>query len=395
MSEEAGNRENRGENSPEGKKKLHVLLRTFGCQMNIRDSEMVAGLFLEGGWKLAESQDKADVILFNTCSVRAHAEERVWGNIGMLRKLKEKRPDLIIGVIGCMAQRIGSDFFKRSNLVDIACGPSDEENLPGLVEEFIKTRQHILSVSNIGQPRKEVFLKYRNSRGAKFCASTPAYVNISHGCDNFCSYCIVPYVRGKEISRRPEDIIREIRMLAKRGVKEITLLGQNVNSYGRDTHDFVKLLKEINKIGGIERIEFMTSHPKDAGEDLFKAMADLPKAVKHLHLPLQSGSDKILKAMNRGYTAKKYLSLTEKLREIIPGCSLTTDIIVGFPGETEEDFKKTFDLMKKIEFGAAYIFKYSPRPPAASAKLKDDVPQEEKERRNQALIELLKSNNKG
>ena len=371
-----------------------VYIRTFGCQMNARDSELALGLFVKKGWKIAESLEDANLILFNTCSVRAHAEERVWGNVGMLRKLKEKKPDLIIGIIGCMAQRLGSKIFKQSGLVDIVCGTSDEEKLPELVEEFIKTRNHILSVSNFSKSRKEVDTGYRINK-------ISAFVSIAHGCDNFCSYCIVPYVRGKEISRKPEDIIREIKTLAEKDIKEVTLLGQNVNSYQRcqaqpqrnsndvpGTFDFVKLLEQVNDIDGIEKIRFMTSHPKDANEELFKAMAELPKVVKHLHLPLQSGSDKILKLMNRGYTAKKYISLVKKLKNIVPNCNITTDIIVGFPGETEADFKKTRDLMEKIKFNAAYIFKYSPRPPAAASKMEDSVSQKEKENRNQTLLVL-------
>jgi tRNA-2-methylthio-N6-dimethylallyladenosine synthase len=358
-----------------------VYIRTFGCQMNVRDSELVSGLFLGKGYKLARSPEDADIILFNTCSVRQHAEERVWGNIGMLRKLKQRRPGIIIGVIGCMAQRLGGDFFRRSDLVDIVCGPCDEEKLPLLVEKSIKTRQRLLNVGNLGRPRKEkIICGYTRSK-------TFAYVNISHGCNNFCSYCIVPYVRGKETNRKPERIIREIKTLAKRGIKDIMLLGQNVNSY---KYGFVKLLKNINDIKGIQRISFMTSHPKDANEDLFKAMAGMPKMVRHLHLPLQSGSDRILKRMNRCYTAKKYLSLVEELRKLVPGCRLTTDIIVGFPGETWTDFKKTLDLMKRIRFDAAYIFKYSPRPPAASSRFRDNVSRHQKEKRHQILLKLQK-----
>jgi len=360
--------------------KRKVFIKTFGCQMNVRDSELVAGLLLEKGYKLVDSPEKADVILFNTCSVRENAENRVWGNLGMLRKLKNKKPNLVIGVIGCMAQKFKIKLFEHSDLVDIVCGPSDEDNLPCLVEEFLESRNKILSVKNINKPRKEILPEYRANK-------VSAYVSISQGCNNFCSYCIVPYVRGKEISRKSEDVIREIKNLAQKGIKEITLLGQNVNSY---KYGFTKLLKEINSIDGIERINFMTSHPKDATEDLFKTMAELPKIVKHLHLPLQSGSDKILKVMNRGYTAKHYLKLAAKLRQIVPGCNLTTDIIVGFPKETKADFKKTCDLVKKIKFNSAYIFKYSPRPPALSSKLKDNVTQQEKERRNHILLELIK-----
>jgi len=353
--------------------------------MNIRDSELIEGLFVRKGWKLAKTQDEADLILFNTCSVREHAEERVWGNIGMLRKLKEKRPDVIIGIMGCMAQRLAGGFFKQSNLVDIVCGPCDEEKLPELVEEFMKTRRHILSVSNFSKPRKEVTTGYTVNK-------IIACVSIAHGCNNFCSYCIVPYVRGKEISRKPADIIKEIKILAKKGIKEVTLLGQNVNSY---EYGFVKLLNEINSINSIECIKFMTSHPKDANENLFKAMRDLKKVYRHLHLPLQSGSDNILKLMRRGYTVKKYLLLIKKLREIIPDCKITTDIIVGFPGETKADFQKTYNLMKKVKFNAAYIFKYSPRPPAASSKLKDDVPRKEKETRHRILLDLQHELKKG
>ncbi len=346
--------------------------------MNTRDSELVAGLFLEKGYKLVDSFEEADIILFNTCSVRENAENRVWGNLGMLRKIKRKNPDLIIGVIGCMAQKFKRELFHRSDLVDIVCGPSDEENLPGLVAECLKNKNKVLSVDNINKPRKEIFPEYRLNR-------ISAYVSISHGCNNFCSYCIVPYVRGREVSRKPEDIMHEIKILAKKGIKEVILLGQNVNSY---KPDFIHLLEKINAIDGIERIRFMTSHPKDANEKLFKAMRGLSKVCEHLHLPIQSGSDKILKLMNRGYTVKQYLNLVKKLRKIAPECRLTTDIIVGFPGETDADFKKTCNIMKKVQFDAAYLFKYSSRLPTAASKMKDNVTQEEKEKRHLELLKL-------
>ncbi len=355
--------------------------------MSFRDSEFVTGQLLESGFALANSIEVADIIIFNSCSVRKHAEERLISNISDLKLLKKRKPSLIIGLMGCTAQSYKSKILDRLPILDFSCGPGNEGDIPGIIKDIMEHRGTIVATDKIDKKRPEIFPAHREDK-------YKAYVSIGEGCNNFCSYCIVPYVRGRERSRDAKDIIREVKSLAGRGFKEIMLLGQNVNSYGRVTNDesrttsFVNLLETLDKIRGIERIRFMTSHPKDASTELFKAMRDLEKVCAHLHLPLQVGSDRILKLMNRGYTAKKYVALVKEYRKYLPEGSITTDIIVGFPSEKKRDFDKTVKLMKDIEFDGAYMFKYSPRPPAKSDLLKDDVTQKEKESRLDTLINL-------
>ena len=403
-----------------------VLIRTFGCQMNDRDSELVAGMLVTRGFALAQSVDEADIILFNTCSVREHAEEKVWSEIGQLKCPKDAKrkivprpseeqrdersslvPRKVIGLIGCMAENYKEQAFKRSALIDLVVGPNDIASLPDLLQGVLAERGQRIAVGRAQRDPEVYNTAYLNE-------STHANVIIMEGCDNYCAYCIVPHVRGRERSRAVEEILREIRALVDKGVKEITLLGQNVNSYrgillcsasfggqamdppkcggaseGRGT-SFVDLIKMVNEIEGLEKFDFVTSHPKDATEELFRAMTELPKCRKFLHLPVQSGSDRILKLMNRGYTRAQYIALAQKARELIPGLRLTTDVMVGFPEETEKDFQDTFDLMKDVRFEAAYIFKYSPRPHTAAAKWPDDVSTAEKKRRNQMLLDYQK-----
>ena len=354
-----------------------VFLKTYGCQMSFRDSEFVAGLLLDGGFALADSILCADIIIFNSCSVRKHAEDRLISNISDLKLLKKKRPGLIIGLMGCTAQSYKSGILERLPILDFSCGPGNESDIPGIIKDILEHRGTIVATDKIDEKRPELFPSHREDK-------YKAYISIGEGCNNFCSYCIVPYVRGRERSRGAKDIIKEVKDLAARGFKEVMLLGQNVNSY----NDFVSLLEAINSIKGIERIRFMTSHPKDASVELFKAMRDLEKVCEHLHLPLQAGSDRILKLMNRGYTAKKYMGLVKEYKKYVPGGSITTDIIVGFPGERKGDFDKTVKIMKDIGFDGAYMFKYSPRPPAKSSGLKDDVSQDIKEKRLDTLINL-------
>jgi len=356
-----------------------VFLKTFGCQMSYRDSEFVTGLLLESGFSLAGSMDSADIIIFNSCSVRKHAEDRLISNISDLKLLKKRKPGLIIGLMGCTAQSYKSKILDRLPILDFSCGPGNESDIPNIIKDILEHRGTIVATDKIDNKSPELFPAYREG---KYKTS----VSIGEGCNNFCSYCIVPYVRGRERSRDAKDIIKEVKGLAKRGFKEIMLLGQNVNSY--KGIGFVKLLKELDSVKGIERIRFMTSHPKDASAGLFKAMRDLKKICPHLHLPLQAGSDRILKLMNRGYTAKKYLDMIKEYKKYLPDGSITTDIIVGFPTETNSDFKKTVKIMNDIGFDGAYMFKYSPRPPAKSSKLKDDVPQDTKELRLDTLINL-------
>ncbi|MBP7055453.1 MAG: tRNA (N6-isopentenyl adenosine(37)-C2)-methylthiotransferase MiaB [Candidatus Omnitrophica bacterium] len=382
----------------------HVYIKTFGCQANVRDSEFVEGILLERGFAKAKDIEAADVILFNSCSVRKHAEDKLFSNIAELKFLKKKNPRLIIGLMGCTAQNYKSEALKRAPLVDFACGPGNEAEIPDILAGIIDDRCRVVAVDKVHAPRPELFPKYREG-------DFKAYVSISEGCDNFCSYCIVPYVRGRERSRKMGDIVREVKDLAERGFKEITLLGQNVNSYGRSAYsveriahmndkklsakryplnakhgDFIHLLEALNRINGIKRIRFMTSHPKDATEDLFKAMRDLDKVCEHLHLPLQSGSDRILKLMNRGYTSGKYMRLVDSYKKVVPGGSITSDVVVGFPTETDRDFKRSLKLMEEAGFDSTFLFKYSPRPPAKSAKLVDDVSEKVKKERLDILL---------
>ena len=377
-----------------------VYIRTFGCQMNVRDSEFIKGIFLEKGYNLVDSPDKADVILFNTCSVRAKAEQRAISNMGLLLQVAghksqvagAKQKQKIFGIVGCMAQLKKEELFKRLPGLDIVCGTGEIENLPELVERAKKEKILALKDRDTWLPRSNP--AYRESKDH-------TYVTIMHGCNNFCSYCVVPHVRGHERSREVDDIVNEVKGLTKREIGDITLLGQNVNSYkgqgiggkgqGRQREcDFIQLLEAINSIDGVKKIRFMTSHPKDASINLCKAMRDLDKVEKHLHLPVQSGSNRILKLMNRGYTIEKYMKFAKDARKIIPNIKLTTDFIVGFPTENEKDFKDTLSLMKTIRFNAAYIFKYSPRPGTKAELLKGDVPTGTKEKRHRILLDLQK-----
>ena len=360
------------------KYKPGLYIKTFGCQMNVRDSEFVTGILMESGFKKVDSEEKADVIIFNSCSVRKHAEDRLFSNISELKHLKSRKPGLIIGLMGCTAQSYKEKAIGMAPIIDFVCGPGNEHEIPLIIEKVKKSGRAILATDKVDSPRPELFPKFRTE-------GTFASVPIGEGCNNYCSYCIVPYVRGRERSRNPKDIIKEVEGLAARGFKEIMLLGQNVNSY---KHGFVKLLEKLSNIDGVKKIRFMTSHPKDASKELFEAMRDLKKIDNRLHLPVQSGSNRILKMMNRGYTKDHYKKLIKMYRSIVPGGEVTTDIIVGFPTETKKDFKDTVKLVKDTKFDGAYIFKYSPRPPAVSCKLKDNVSAEEKQRRLAIILDM-------
>ncbi|MBU1912758.1 MAG: tRNA (N6-isopentenyl adenosine(37)-C2)-methylthiotransferase MiaB [Candidatus Omnitrophica bacterium] len=376
-------------------------IRTFGCQMNEHDSERVRDMFVQAGCTLTEKTENADVIIFNTCSVRKHAEDRVYGKVGTLAELKAKKPGLIIGIIGCMAEAQRHEIFARLPHVDFLCGPADLDRIPGIISKIRNGAGRIAYLEGYKSKRIPAFPEERNAGHAGF-------VKIMEGCDNFCSYCIVPYVRGRERSRLSKDILDEIKKLIESGVRKITLLGQNVNSYGKglkEKIDFVELLTKIDKLTSLHprgatpgvpplgwrgdiKINFLTSHPKDASVELFKAMRDLRSVSKILHLPLQSGSDKILKRMNRKYTVAKYKKLIKSFRDIITDGNVSSDIIVGFPGEKEIDFKDTLNVVRELRFDAAYVFKYSPRSITKAAKFKDDVSLEEKEKRHALLLKL-------
>jgi len=360
-----------------------VFLKTFGCQMNEHDSSRLKDLFVERGYDFCERQEDADVVIFNTCSVRKHAEDRVYGAIGEFQKLKAGKPGLIIGIIGCMAEARKDEIFRRLPIVDFLCGPADLDKVPDIIDKIQNGAGHIMYLEGYKSKIIPEFSKNRH-------AGTGAYVKIMEGCDNFCSYCIVPYVRGRERSRPSKEILEEIELLIKKGARNITLLGQNVNSYGKGLKEkinFGSLLTKIDKLGR-NKISFFTSHPKDASSELFKAMRDLESVVKILHLPIQSGSDNILKRMNRKYTVTKYKKLVSDYRKIVKGGNVSSDIIVGFPGETEKDFNDTFNIVKELRFDAAYIFKYSPRPNTKAAEFKDNVSIEEKERRHGLILGL-------
>ncbi len=348
--------------------------------MNVYDSEKLKTILSDKGYSFIEKPDKADVIVLNTCCVREHAESRALGRLAQLSQYKSKNPDLILAIIGCAAQRIGERLFENAPYLDLVLGTSQIFNLPTYLEN--KTRLANVSFSDSDNIFTNVLPKRKN----KFSS----YVAISRGCNNFCSYCIVPYVRGPERHRKFEDVIREVQLLAESGCLEVMLIGQNVNSYKDKNYDFPDLLKAVNDRTNIKRIRFMTSHPKDLSLKLIDRMAELPKVCEHLHLPLQSGSTGILDKMNRGYTSRRYLDLIENAKLKIKNLSITTDLIVGFPSETEDDFERTLEMVKRIEFDSSFMFRYSIREATEAAKFEDDVPEEEKLRRLKILIELQK-----
>jgi tRNA-2-methylthio-N6-dimethylallyladenosine synthase len=347
--------------------------------MNERDSEWMLGSLISVGWCLVDNPEHADLIIINTCSVRYHAEHRAISFLGSLKKLKEKSGFKIV-LTGCTAEVYKDELLKRYSYLDGIFGPSEEYELIDKIDKILKG-QRLRAVGS--QDRLKSFCEKKDYRAK----TLSAFVSIMEGCNNFCSYCIVPYTRGRERSRAKNEILNEIRSLKDRGCREITLLGQNVNSY--QSGGFVKLLEEIETTG-IDRVRFMTSHPKDAKRELFKAIKDLKSLCNHLHLPLQSGSDKILKAMNRGYKISDYLKLVDSYREFNPKGAITTDIIVGFPGEDRVDFEKTLDILKRVEFDSAFIFKYSSRPETEASKLSDSVLDPEKRDRNNTLLRVQK-----
>ncbi|HRC79907.1 MAG TPA: tRNA (N6-isopentenyl adenosine(37)-C2)-methylthiotransferase MiaB [Sedimentibacter sp.] len=367
------------------RKKYHIL--TYGCQMNEHDSEKIGGMLASIGYEETDDEKSADLVIFNTCLIRENAELRVFGKLGQVKGMKKNNPDLLLAVCGCMMQRqeIREKVLKKFSFVDIIFGTNTIHELPTLIYDAeINKRKSV----GIIDDSRAIYENMPKRRKFKY----KALVNITYGCDNFCTYCVVPYVRGREKSRDPDDIISEIKALAEDGCKEVTLLGQNVNSYGSKLDKrvtFADLLYEINQIDGIERIRFMTSHPKDLTDELIKAIKECHKVCKHIHLPVQAGSNEVLKQMNRKYTREHYLSLVEKLRSAVPDIAITTDIIVGFPGETEEDFQETIDIVKKVQFDSAFTFLYSVREGTLAAKMDNQVPDELKHERFDRLLDVL------
>jgi tRNA-2-methylthio-N6-dimethylallyladenosine synthase len=352
--------------------------------MNELDSELMLGLLLAQGFSEAKSEEDADVVLLNTCCVREMAERKALGKMGLLGQMKEKKPGLLLGICGCIAQKSKQKLLDAMPFLDIVCGTRQLGQLAEMIETARRNGTTQLRV-------EDDFVGKLDFRTARRKSPVKAFVSIMRGCDNYCSYCVVPYVRGRERSRSPEEIVAEVEDLARRGYKEVTLLGQNVNSYGKGLGvecDLVGLLERINRVEGIERIRFVTSHAKDISPRLIEAMARLEKVCEHLHFPLQSGSDKILKLMNRGYTLDEYLRTVDALRRVVPDIALGTDIIVGFPGETEGDFAQTVEAMRAIEYDSAFIFKYSTREGTEAARLPDDVPLATKKERNRIVLQL-------
>ena len=369
-----------------------VYIRTFGCQMNEYDSDRMADVLADDdGYVLTEKPEEADVILFNTCSVREKAQEKVFTDLGMVKHLKQANPDLIIGVGGCVASQEGAAIVQRAPYVDLVFGPQTLHRLPAMMEQ---RRNSGRSQVDISFPEIEKFDHLPPSR----VEGATAFVSIMEGCSKYCTFCVVPYTRGEEVSRPLADVLSEVAHLAIQGVKEITLLGQNVNAYRGDMGeeaesgelaDFALLLELVSEVPGIERIRFTTSHPREFTPRLIEAYARLPKLVSYLHLPVQSGSDRILAAMKRGYTALEYKSIVRRIRDARPDISLSSDFIIGFPGETEVDFEATMKLIEDVGFDASFSFVYSPRPGTPAASLPDDTPHDVKMQRLYRLQERI------
>jgi len=356
-----------------------VYLETYGCQMNVADSQTVGAIMRRAGYQNVERPEDADVILLNTCAIRDHAEERILGRLGDLARLKHARPEIKLGLLGCMAQHNRAALIEKAAGLDLVAGPDSYRRLPELI-----ARAGFDPAVDVRLDRAETYADI----SPDYSAGVRAYITIMRGCDKFCAFCVVPYVRGRERSIAPADLMREIRGLAERGVREIVMLGQTVNAYRSGDTGFGALLKMAARIDGIERIRFTSPHPADMSDAAIDAIASVPKVMPHLHLPVQSGSDRVLAAMERGYTVEDYLALVAKVRAAIPGVALTTDIIVGFHGEEESDFEATLALMRTVSYDQAFSFKYSVRENTRAYRLGDSVSEEEKGRRIAAVIAL-------
>ncbi len=365
---------------------LKYFILTFGCQMNLHDSEVMAGILEDIGYIAAENKEQADILLINTCCVRETAENKIYGLLGRLRKLKYEKPALIVGIGGCMTQqeKVAKEIKTRFPFINLIFGTENYHRLAELLKTAQDNQKTVLELSHQINPVIEG-LPIKRASGPR------AWVVVTYGCNNYCTYCIVPYVRGNERSRRPEHIISEVKDLAAHGCREITLLGQNVNSYGKDLEqpiDFAGLLAEINKISGLDRIRFVTSHPRDFNQHLIDTISNCEKVCEHIHLPVQAGSNHILKKMNRGYTREQYISLVESIRQSIPGVSITTDIMIGFPGESNQDFQDTLDLIEEIRFDSAFTFIYNRRQGTPATLMEGQLPDYVKSERIKVLIDL-------
>ncbi len=369
-------------------KSQNLYIETYGCQMNVADSEVVASVLKEKGYEVTEDINEADIILVNTCSIRENAEQRVWGRLDVFKQIKKKKPELTVGVIGCMAERLKEQLIEKEKTVDIVVGPDAYRDLPNLLE----TAESGQKAVNVILSKEETYADISPVRLDKNRIS--AFVSIMRGCNNMCSYCIVPYVRGGERSRNPESILKEVEDLYKKGYREVTLIGQNVDSYlweneNKDRVKFAQLLELTAKVNPRLRIRFSTSHPKDMSDEVLYTMAMYNNICNHIHLPAQSGSTRVLEQMKRGYTREWYLDRIEAIRRILPDCAVSTDIMCGFPGETEEDHLETLSLMEESTYDFAYMFKYSERPKTYAARhLKDDISEGTKTRRLTEIIDL-------
>lgn len=363
--------------------KNNVYVETYGCQMNFADTELVMGILKNKGYEITKDIDEANIILLNTCSVRDNAEQRIHGRLGNLKKYKDNNPGTIIGILGCMAERLRSDLIEKEKVVDLVVGPDEYRRLPEFIDSAFGGGKGI-GVKLSRTETYEDITPYREE-------GLSAWISVMRGCDKFCTYCIVPYTRGRERSRSMQSIVDEVKQLSERKFLEVTLLGQNVNSYDDNGNDFSDLLEACALAGNKMRIRFTTSHPQDLSDKLLETIARYDNICNYIHLPVQSGSNRILEAMNRTYTREHYLNIIEKARRIIPGVSFSTDIIAGFPTETYEDHLMTLDIMRQVKYDGAFMFKYSPREGTKAFNIADDVSEEEKLRRLNEIIDLQQS----
>jgi tRNA-2-methylthio-N6-dimethylallyladenosine synthase len=363
--------------------KNKIYIETYGCQMNLADTELVQGILKNNGYNISKEIDEADVILLNTCSVRDNAEQRIYGRLDNLKKIKTDKPGTVIGILGCMAERLRKSLIEEKKIVDVVVGPDEYRRLPEYLDIAFGGEKGI----GVKLSRTETYddiIPYRED-------GLNAWISVMRGCDKFCTFCVVPFTRGRERSRSLNSIVKEVEQLSLRGFKEVTLLGQNVNSYNDNGNDFADLLAACAIVDRLIRVRFTTSHPQDLSDKLLYTIAEHPNICNYIHLPVQSGSNRILHLMNRTYTIEHYLNLIDKARKIIPGVSFSTDIISGFPTETMEDHLMTLDLMQKVRYDGAYMFKYSPREGTKAYNMNDDVPEEVKAKRLNDIIEIQQS----